>query len=119
MLDQDELVTEIRFDVPDATSSRYQKFRVRKSIDFAITSLASVSKVEDGVIKDIRLVLGGVAPVPVRREAAEKVLIGQKPSAELAEVAADAALEGASPMKDNAYKLQEVRAMIKELVTSL
>lgn len=85
MLDKDELVTAIRFDVPQGYAMTYDKFRVRKAIDFAIVSLAALYKLEKGVIKDIRLVLGGVAPVPLRREAAEKLMLGQKPSAELAE----------------------------------
>ncbi len=75
-LDKDELVTAIRFAVPQGYVMKYDKFRVRKSIDFAIASLACLYKLEDGVIKDVKLVLGGVAPVPLRREEAECVLIG-------------------------------------------
>ncbi len=119
MLDKDELVTAIRFAVPMGYVMKYDKFRVRKSIDFAIASLAYLYKLEDGVIKDIRLVLGGVAPVPLRREEAECVLIGKKPSAELAEKAAEAALQGCLAMKDNVYKQQEVRALIKRMVAAV
>lgn len=118
-LDKDELVTAIRFAVPQGYVMKYDKFRVRKSIDFAIASLAYLYKLEDGVIKDVRLVLGGVAPVPHRREEAECVLIGQKPSAELADKAAEAALRGCLAMKDNGYKKQEVRALIKRMVTAM
>lgn len=119
MLDKDELVTAIRFAVPEGYVMKYDKFRIRKSIDFAIVSLAYLYKLESGVIKDIRLVLGGVAPVPLRREEAECVLIGRKPSAELAEKAADAALEGCLAMKDNGYKKQEVKALIKRMVAAM
>ena len=119
MLEKDELVTAIRFAVPDGYVMKYDKFRVRKSIDFAIVSLAYLYKLEDGVIKDVRLVLGGVAPVPLRREEAECVLMGQKPSAELAEKAADTALQGCLAMKDNGYKKQEVRALIKRMVATM
>ncbi|MGB8768325.1 MAG: FAD-dependent oxidoreductase, partial [Candidatus Korobacteraceae bacterium] len=119
MLDQDELVTAIRFAVPQGYTMKYDKFRVRKSIDFAIASLAYVYKLEDGVTKDVRLVLGGVAPVPLRREEAECLLIGQKPSTELAEKAADAALHGCCAMKDNGYKKQEIKALIKRMVAAM
>jgi NADPH-dependent glutamate synthase beta subunit-like oxidoreductase len=119
MLDKDELVTAIRFPVPKGYVMRYDKFRVRKSIDFAVVSLAYLYKLENGVIEDVRIVLGGVAPVPLRREEAERVLIGQKPSAELAEKAAEAALEGCLTMKDNGYKKQEVKALIKRMVAAM
>jgi NADPH-dependent glutamate synthase beta subunit-like oxidoreductase len=119
MLDKDELVTAIRFAVPQGYVMKYDKFRVRKSIDFAIVSLAYLYKLENGVIKDVRLVLGGVAPVPLRREEAESVLIGKKPSAELAEKAAEAALQGCLAMKDNGYKKQEVKALIKRMVAAM
>lgn len=118
-LDKGELVTAIRFDVPKGYVMKYDKFRVRKSIDFAIVSLAYIYKLENGVIKDIRIVLGGVAPVPLRREAAEVVLINQKPSAELAEKAAEAALEGSFAMADNNYKRQEVKAAIKRMIATM
>jgi CO/xanthine dehydrogenase FAD-binding subunit len=49
-LDHDELVTAIRFNVPRGYAMKYDKFRVRKSIDFAIVSLAYLYKLEDGVI---------------------------------------------------------------------
>jgi CO/xanthine dehydrogenase FAD-binding subunit len=119
MLDKDELVTAIRFAVPMGYVMKYDKFRVRKSIDFAIVSLAYLYKLENGVFKDVRLVLGGVASVPLRREEAECVLIGQKPSAELAEKAAEAALQGCLAMKDNGYKKQEVKALIKRMVAAM
>jgi NADPH-dependent glutamate synthase beta subunit-like oxidoreductase len=118
-LDKCELVTAIRFAVPKGYVMKYDKFRVRKSIDFAIVSLAYIYKLENGVIKDVKLVLGGVAPVPLRREEAECVLIGQKPSGELAEKAAEAALQGSFAMKDNNFKKQEVKALIKRMVASM
>jgi len=119
MLDKDELVTAIRFKIPTGYVMTYNKFRVRKAIDFAIVSLASLYKLENGVIKDVKTVLGGVAPVPLRRPEVESLLIGKKPSADLAEKAAEVAVSGAIVMKDNAYKKQEVRALIKQLVNAM
>jgi NADPH-dependent glutamate synthase beta subunit-like oxidoreductase/CO/xanthine dehydrogenase FAD-binding subunit len=112
MLDKDELVSAIRFPLPKRYVMKYDKFRVRKSIDFAIVSLAYPYRLENGVIKGARIVLGGMAPVPLRREEAESILIGKKLSAELAEKAAEAALQGCLAMKDNNHKKQEVKALI-------
>ena len=50
-------------------------------------SLASAYELEGGVIKSARLVFGGVAPVPLRREAAESFLTGKAPTEETAEEA--------------------------------
>ena len=119
MLDKDELVTAIRFAVPQGYAMKYDKLRVRKSIDFAIVSLAYLYRLEAGIIQDLRLVLGGVAPVPLRREEAECVLIGQKPSPEVAEKAAEATLQGCLAMKDNGYKKQQVKALIKRMVATM
>lgn len=45
--------------------------------------------------------------------------VRQKPSSALAERAAEAALEGCQPMKDNGYKKQEVKALIKRMVAAM
>ena len=119
MLDQDELVTAIRFQAPEGMISYYDKFRVREAVDFAIVSLAYCAKVEDGVIRSVKTVLGGVAPVPMIREKMDSFLTGKKPDEKLAEEAAEMAVEGTQAMSHNAYKIQEVRALVKRMVMSL
>ena len=119
MLDQDELVKAVRFRVPEGHTTAYDKFRVREAVDFAIVSLAYSYRLKDGVIEDAGLVLGGVAPVPmVRRETAD-FLKGKKPDEELAEKAAQMAVEGAQAMEHNSYKIQEVRALVKRMVLGM
>ena len=119
MLDPDELVTEIDIPVRDGVSAHYDKFRLRDSVDFAMVSLASAYELEGGVIKSARLVFGGVAPVPLRREAAESYLTGKAPTEENAEEAARIALEGAVPFEKNAYKVQVARSLVKQSVLRL
>jgi NADPH-dependent glutamate synthase beta subunit-like oxidoreductase/CO/xanthine dehydrogenase FAD-binding subunit len=118
-LDCGELVQAIRFSIPPGYKTGYKKFRVRNALDFAIVSLAYLCKTESGKITDARLVLGGVAPVPLCRKEAASLMIGKSPSAELAEKVALAALEGAIAMKDNAYKIQEVKALVKEMMAAI
>ncbi len=119
MLDQDELVKAIRFKAPEAYTTVYDKFRVRESIDFAIASLAYEYKMNNGVIEDAKLVLGGVAPVPVMRENVAEFLCGKAPSEELAEAAAELAVEGAMAMEHNSYKIQEIKALVKRMVADM
>lgn len=103
MLDTDELVTAVRFRVPEGYTTAYDKFRVREAVDFAIVSLAYAYRMKDGLIEDARIVLGGVAPVPMERKKVEAFLAGRKPDEALAEAAAELAVEGTAAMANNSY----------------
>ncbi|MET1072793.1 MAG: xanthine dehydrogenase family protein subunit M, partial [Umezawaea sp.] len=46
---------------PSGTRSLYRKVRDRASFAFALVSVAVVLRVEDGVVRDVRIALGGVA----------------------------------------------------------
>lgn len=85
--------------------SLYLKVRDRESYAFALASAAIGLEVRDGVIRQARIALGGIATVPWRAREAEAVLTGQKFSDALAQQAADAALGGARSHKHNAYKI--------------
>ena len=119
MLDTDELVTAVRFRVPEGYTTAYDKFRVREAVDFAIVSLAYAYRMKDGLIEDARIVLGGVAPVPMERKKVEAFLAGRKPDEALAEAAAELAVEGTAAMANNSYKIHEVRALIKKMILDM
>jgi xanthine dehydrogenase YagS FAD-binding subunit len=116
-LGTDEMVKEV--EIPIRTMGRNQtflKFTLRKSIDFAIVSVASVMTLEENVCTDARIVLGAVAPGPIRAEAAEKVLIGRTINADIAAKAAEAALAGAKPLSKNAYKVEIAKTLVKRAI---
>ena len=109
-----EILTEISIPKPPpAAMQRFQKFTQREPIDFAIVSVASLITVEQGVCTEARLVLGAVAPTPLRPSQAEKFLQGKKLTAEVAAQAADLALEGAKPLAKNGYKIDIAKTLIK------
>lgn len=112
-LEPGEIVTEITIPKQEGWRTGYLKMRLRESIDFAVTSLAYAYKEEDGVIRGARLAAGGIAPVPVRLFKVEELLTGKAVTEELAEEAAQLACAGAAPLKENAYKLQEIKVQIK------
>ncbi len=112
LLEPGELVTEITIPKLPGYRTGYLKMRLREAIDFAVTALAYAYKEENGVIVDAKLAAGGIAPIPVRLTAAEQVLIGKEKSKAVAEEAFAAAMKDACPMKENAYKLQEVKAQL-------
>lgn len=105
--------------LPSAARSRYRKARDRASYAFAIGSIAAAVDVRDGVIRDVRIGLGAVAPVPWRATAAEDALRDREPTAEAFAAAADAELAAARPLRDNAFKTTLVRNLIVRTLTEL
>ncbi len=118
-LEADEILTEIQIPLETGLEMHYDKFRLRDSVDFAMVSLASTYSVKDGKIQKAQLVLGGVAPVPLKRDKAAQYLIGRKPDEETAEIAAQLALEGAVPFEKNAYKLEIAATLVKRSILRL
>jgi CO/xanthine dehydrogenase FAD-binding subunit len=115
ILHKGELVTEIR--IPKCSGEmHYDKRRVRDAIDFAIVSLANRIEVQDGVVKDARLVFGGVAPVPYELPGVEAYLKGKKIDREVAREASRIALEDATPMGHNEYKVFMARDAVYQAV---
>ena len=84
-----------------------------------MASLAWAYRLEGGQIADIRLVLGAVAPVPVRLFKVEEFLRGKVPTAEIAAEAGEMATEGTESMGHNDYKIDEIRTFVRRLVESL
>jgi xanthine dehydrogenase YagS FAD-binding subunit len=114
VLRPDEFVTEIRVPhLPKLTKQAFIKFTIRKPVDFATASVASVIMEEGGVCEHARLALGAVAPTPVRATDAEKVIKGKAIDAKVAERAAAAAVAGAKPMSKNAYKIEITKTLVK------
>jgi NADPH-dependent glutamate synthase beta subunit-like oxidoreductase len=120
MLDPEELITEIRIPAPQAeTRQNYIKFTLRKPVDFALVSAASTITVKDGVCTGARIVMGGVAPSPVRAKAAEKFLKGKKINKAEAEKAGGIAVENAIPLNGNSYKVQIAKTLVKRVILGI
>jgi xanthine dehydrogenase YagS FAD-binding subunit len=116
-LKKDEIVREIEIPrITHSTSQRFLKFTLRKPVDFAIVSVASVMNVNEGVCTDARIVLGAVAPGPFRTSATEEFLKGRRIDEETAEEAARLALEKAQPLSRNAYKITIAQTLIKRAI---
>ncbi len=117
LLYADELIKEIRIPRPTAGAhQKYEKFTLRKPVDFAIVSVASVVTEENGVCKDARIVLGAVAPEPLRAKKAEEVLKGRSITETTATEAAEQAVEGAVALSMNDYKIAITKALVKRAI---
>jgi len=113
----DEMVTAIHIPKPTPGAGQsFLKFTLRKPIDFAIVSVASLLNLEQGICTSALLVLGAVAPTPVRALKAEEFLKGKELSEETAAEAAELALAGAKPLSQNAYKLEIAKALVKRVI---
>jgi xanthine dehydrogenase YagS FAD-binding subunit len=88
-----------------SASSRYRKVRERASYAFALVSVAAALEVRDGMVRDARIALGGVAHMPWRAHKAEDAVRGRPATEESFRAAAEAELAAAVPLRDNAYKV--------------
>ncbi len=105
-LEHAELITAV--DLPPvnlAANSIYRKVRERASYAFALVSVAAGLQVRDGVVRDARIALGGVAHRPWRAQRAEDALRGRPAIEESFRAAAEAELAAAVPLRENAYKV--------------
>ena len=93
--------------------------RERASFAFAVVSVAAALDVEDGVVRDARVALGGVAHKPWRAVTAEDVLRDAPATEESFARAADAELAAAEPLRDNGYKVPLARNVLVRTLAEL
>jgi xanthine dehydrogenase YagS FAD-binding subunit len=91
---------------PWTRRSLFLKIRDRESYEFAAASAAIALDLQDGVVKQARIALGGVATIPWRAREAELVLTGHRLDQERANEAARAAFAGAKPRPGNRFKVE-------------
>jgi aerobic carbon-monoxide dehydrogenase medium subunit len=96
----DEILVEVRFPVAEPGTGVAFLEIARRHGDFAMVGLAASLTLAGGTITDARLAFSGVADVPVRAAAAESLLAGQQPSAELFGEAARRAAAALDPPAD-------------------
>jgi xanthine dehydrogenase YagS FAD-binding subunit len=102
-----EMIVAIKIPLlPVGARSGYLKVRDRASYEFALTSAAVALVIEDDVIAEARVALGGVGTVPWRGWAAEGVLSGAAPSAEVFRQAAEAEIVDAFTVPGTAFKVE-------------
>jgi xanthine dehydrogenase YagS FAD-binding subunit len=115
VLAPNEIITHVLLGAPAPRSATYE-VRHRGSHDWPV-SLASVALAMQGAnVASARVVLGAVAPTPWRAAGAEKALAGKPVTPEAAAAAAEAAVAGAAPLAQNAYKVQTAKAAVRRAI---
>jgi xanthine dehydrogenase YagS FAD-binding subunit len=114
ILKPNEILTEILIPLPaPGTRSTYWKQMERDAWDFALVSVAAAVRQNNGKVEQARIVMGGVAPIPWRSREAEAALTGKLLDAAAAAEAAEHAMKAAHPLRDNAYKVDLSKAIIR------
>ncbi|MCE2455595.1 MAG: FAD binding domain-containing protein [Gemmatimonadetes bacterium] len=96
----------------------YEKVRDRNSWDFSLVTVAAAFKVSDGVIRDARISVNGVAPFPVRATAAERIATDTGGGEAVATEAGEAAVAGARALRHNDFKIPLMRNLVRRAVRS-
>jgi len=119
-LEHAELITAV--DLPPSefsSNSGYRKARERASYAFALVSVATALQVRGGLVRDVRIALGGVAHKPWRAHTAEDALRGAPATEESFREAAEAELADAAPLPDNGYKVPLARNLMMRALLDL
>ncbi|RMG97085.1 MAG: xanthine dehydrogenase family protein subunit M [Deltaproteobacteria bacterium] len=114
-----QILTAVRLSAPPGLRSGYDAVRERRLYDWPYVEAAAALRVEGGVLRDVRIVLGQVAPVPWRARAAERRLEGAKATEAAFAEASRLAFEGARPLSDNAGKIAVGRGLVRRLLHRL
>ncbi|MCX5994173.1 MAG: FAD-dependent oxidoreductase [Chloroflexi bacterium] len=119
-LEAGELVVEIQ--IPRSTSGSRQgfiKFAQRNSHDFPVVSVAAVLSMNADRVDAARIVLGAVAPVPLRIKDVEDFLKGEKLNKKSAAAAGNIAVKHTLPLSKNKYKVQVAKALVEKVILTL
>lgn len=118
VLEPEEMIVEIHVPKPpEKAKQHFIKYTVRKPVDFAIVSVAALVVMDEGVCSEARIVLGAVAPGPLRASKAEQAVKGRRLDTAVLEEAAALAVEEAKPLSMNGYKVEIARTLVARAIS--
>jgi xanthine dehydrogenase YagS FAD-binding subunit len=118
-LEPSELITHVQLPEPPARLRSVYVKQTAPGWSFALVAVALAAVVDGPRLSDVRLALGGVATVPRRVPAAERILSEGDLDAARLEAAVAASLEGTRPLAQNGYKLPLLAQAIRRAVERL
>ena len=87
--------------------------RHKTALDWPLAAAAVAVKLEGGKVTSSKIVLGHVAPIPWQANEAGKELTGKAINESLAAGVGEAAVRGAKPLSQNAYKVKLAKVAVK------
>ena len=119
----DEVLSSIKVSDHAGWRMTYEKLRRRGSFDFPILGVAAAALVRDGVVQDVRLVLGAVGSSPTDQSALAARLIGEKPGVEAIKAVAAEAYKAAHPLDNTdlnyAWRKKMARVYVERALTKV
>jgi xanthine dehydrogenase YagS FAD-binding subunit len=115
VLGEDQVVTAISLPPASANAATYL-IKHKQSHDWPLAMASVVLDMDGSTVRSARIVMGAVAPIPWRSEAAEGAITGQAVSAASAEQAAAAAVADAEPLDHNGYKVRLAHTAVKRAI---
>jgi xanthine dehydrogenase YagS FAD-binding subunit len=116
VLTPNELLTHVILPPPGAVRSGHYEVRYKASHDWPIAFATVVLTMSGSTVSGARVVMGAVAPIPWRSQAAEQALAGKTINEQTATAAAEAAVQGATPLRRNGYKIQVAKTAVKRAI---
>ena len=106
MLEPGQVLAQIH--LPAAADAENATYEIRQGAgaDFPLVSAAAAIRVVGGIVREVKVVLGQVAPTPWNAYAAEEAMIGRPVTLETATAAGEAVAAQATPLSHNEYKVQ-------------
>jgi xanthine dehydrogenase YagS FAD-binding subunit len=115
-LQPNEFVSEIRVPAPGSTKMAVYEVRQKEALDWPLAAAGVALELEGKTVRSARVVLGHVAPIPWSSPEAAEALAGKAISEEAADEAGKAAVSKATPLSQNAYKVQLARVAVKRAI---
>ena len=116
VLKNGELMKEISIPPPASSFGAYLKaYRSKMDIALVGVGILAVFEPEQEICRDLKLVLGAVAPTPIRARESEQMVIGQKLEEELIDRVSKKASEEAKPITDVRSSADYRRTLVKVL----
>jgi xanthine dehydrogenase YagS FAD-binding subunit len=111
-----QLISQIWLPAAEQLQSATYEVLQTRGLDWPLASAAATLDIEGGLVRDARIVMGHVAPLPWVAVEAARMLIGNPVTEETAQAAGDAAVARATPLSGNEYKVQLARTAVKRAV---
>ncbi len=102
-------------DTKNRVSATYEVLQL-EGLDWPLAAAACTLDIEGGVVRDAKIVLGHVAPIPWVATEAARLLVGEPVTEETAQRAGDLAVSRATPLSMNDYKVQLARTAVKRAI---
>jgi xanthine dehydrogenase YagS FAD-binding subunit len=119
ILGSSEMVLGVEIPAPiPGSKGIFLKLKEREAFDFAVVSAAAMVTVKKDIVSDARIVLGGIAPFPLRVPGAEAALKGKR-IRDAMDTVCKTAVDGAQSLSNNGYKVTAAKGIIEKALSSL